>query len=55
MWRYWRLIDPRRAIVAVGVFLGGLAFTIHLVLLSSDKYNWVDPKPMGKPAAAATK
>jgi hypothetical protein len=32
MWRYWRLIDPRKAIVATGIWMAGLAFMIHLVV-----------------------
>ncbi|NDH32689.1 MAG: light-harvesting protein [Betaproteobacteria bacterium] len=34
MWRYWRLIDPRKAIVATGIWMAALAFMIHLVVLS---------------------
>jgi light-harvesting complex 1 alpha chain len=51
MWRYWRLIDPRKAIVVTGIFLFSLAVMIHLVLLSTDKFNWLDPKMPAKAAA----
>jgi light-harvesting complex 1 alpha chain len=51
MWRIWRLYDPLRAMVVQGVFLFGLAAMIHLVLLSTAKYNWLDG---GGGKAAAT-
>ena len=41
MWRIWRIFDPRRAMVAQGVFLFGLAVFIHLVLLSTERFNWL--------------
>ena len=53
MWRYWRLIDPRKAIVATGIWMAALAFMIHLVVLSSDWYRWLDTKPLPAQAAAA--
>jgi light-harvesting complex 1 alpha chain len=40
MWRIWRLYDPLRAMAIQGVFLFGLAVLIHLVLLSTDHFNW---------------
>ena len=42
MWRIWRLFDPLRTMVAQGVFLFGLAVLIHLVLLSTSTFNWLD-------------
>ena len=42
MWRIWRLFDPLRTMVAQGVFLFGLAVLIHLVLLSTSTFNWID-------------
>lgn len=42
MWRIWRLYDPLRAMVVQGVFLFSLAAMIHLILLSTDTYNWLD-------------
>ena len=42
MWRIWRLFDPLRTMVVQGVFLFGLAAMIHLVLLSTNKFNWLD-------------
>jgi light-harvesting complex 1 alpha chain len=42
MWRIWRLYDPLRAMVVQGVFLFALAVMIHLVLLSTANFNWID-------------
>jgi light-harvesting complex 1 alpha chain len=51
MWRIWRLFDPLRALVAQAVFLFALAAMIHLILLSTNKFNWLDGPRTG---AAAT-
>ena len=51
MWRIWRLYDPLRAMVLQGIFLFGLAAMIHLILLSTNKFNWLDGAK--KPAAAS--
>ena len=42
MWRIWKLFDPLRAMVVQGIFLFGLAAMIHLILLSTPTYNWLD-------------
>jgi len=42
MYRVWLLFDPRRALVTLFVFLLVLALTIHFVLLSTDRFNWLD-------------
>ena len=42
MWRVWLLFDPRRVLVGLAVFLFTLAVLIHFILLSSEKYNWLD-------------
>jgi light-harvesting complex 1 alpha chain len=41
MWRIWTLFDPRRALVALFVFLFVLALVIHFILLSTDRFNWL--------------
>mgnify|MGYP003503245224 CR=1 FL=1 len=51
MWRIWRLIDPLRALVVQGVFLFGIAVMIHLILLSTNRYNWIE---IGGTASTAT-
>ncbi|ALV05537.1 light-harvesting antenna LH1, alpha subunit [Roseateles depolymerans] len=42
MWKIWLLFDPRRALVALFAFLFVLALVIHFILLSTNKYNWLD-------------
>lgn len=42
MWRVWQIFDPRRALVALFVFLFVLALVIHFVLLSTDRFNWIE-------------
>jgi light-harvesting complex 1 alpha chain len=49
MYKIWLLFDPRRALVALFVFLFVLALLIHFILLSTSKFNWLDG-----PKAAAT-
>ena len=52
MWRIWLIFDPRRALVALFIFLFVLALLIHFILLSTDKFNWLDG-PRTPPAAAS--
>ncbi len=42
MWRIWLLFDPRRTLVALFVFLFVLALLIHFILLSTDRFNWLE-------------
>jgi len=42
MWRIWKLYDPLRAMLVQGIFLFGLAAMIHLILLSTARFNWMD-------------
>jgi light-harvesting complex 1 alpha chain len=42
MWRLWLLFDPRRTLVALFIFLFGLALVIHFILLSTNRFNWLD-------------
>ena len=51
MWRIWLLFDPRRILVALGVFLFVLGLLIHFILLSTDRFNWLDG-PHARGAAA---
>ena len=41
-YKIWLIFDPRRVFVAQGVFLFLLAAMIHLVLLSTPGYNWLE-------------
>jgi light-harvesting complex 1 alpha chain len=50
MWKIWLLFDPRRALVALFTFLFALALIIHFILLSTDRFNWLEG-----PRAARTK
>ena len=52
MWRIWRLYDPLRAMVVQGIFLFGLAAMIHLILLSTVKFNWMDGMSQAEYTAA---
>ncbi|WP_420381058.1 light-harvesting antenna LH1, alpha subunit [Novosphingobium sp.] len=51
MWRIWLIFDPRRALVALFIFLFVLALMIHFILLSTNKFNWLDG-PRTAPLAA---
>jgi len=42
MWRVWKIFDPRRALVGLFVFLFGLALLIHFILLSTERFNWLE-------------
>ncbi len=53
MWRVWLLFDPRRMLIALFGFLFVLALLIHFILLSSDRYNWIDGAAGGGAATAS--
>ncbi len=54
MWRLWLIFDPRRTLVALAIFLFTLALLIHFILLSTDRFNWIEgPAVAAAPAAAA--
>ncbi len=42
MWKLWLLFDPRRTLIALFTFLFGLAVLIHFILLSTDRFNWIE-------------
>jgi light-harvesting complex 1 alpha chain len=50
MWRMWLLFDPRRVLIALGGFLFGLALLIHFILLSTDRFNWLEGPHKAAPA-----
>lgn len=50
MWKIWLLFDPRRALVALFTFLFVLALVIHFILLSTNKFNWLDGGAKAMPA-----
>ena len=42
MWRLWQLFDPRQALIGLFTFLFALALVIHFVLLSTNRFNWLE-------------
>jgi light-harvesting complex 1 alpha chain len=42
MHKIWLLFDPRRTLVALATFLFVLALLIHFILLSTDRFNWLE-------------
>jgi light-harvesting complex 1 alpha chain len=48
MWKVWLLFDPRRTLVALFIFLFVLALLIHFILLSTDRFNWLEGPRMSQ-------
>jgi light-harvesting complex 1 alpha chain len=42
MWKIWLLFNPARVMVAMAAFLFTLAIIIHFILLSTDRFNWLE-------------
>lgn len=53
MWRVWLLFDPRRTLIALFTFLFGLALLIHFILLSTDRFNWLEGSQAKQSTAAS--
>jgi hypothetical protein len=53
MWRYWRIVDPRKAIIGVGLLIAFVSTSIHLIQISGDRYNINSWHPDTVKAAAA--
>ncbi len=51
MWGLWLVFDPRRTIVALFTFLFVLALIIHFILLSTDRFNWIEGPRAAQSAA----
>lgn len=51
MWRIWLLFDPRRTLVALATFLFALAVLIHFILLSTNRFNWIEGPRAAKAAS----
>ncbi|AFL73959.1 light-harvesting antenna LH1, alpha subunit [Thiocystis violascens] len=49
LWKIWLLIDPRVVLIALGAFLIVLGLAIHMILLSTAEFNWLED---GVPAAS---
>ena len=41
MYRAWQMIHPMRALTLLYIVLALLAFSIHFILLSTERYNWL--------------
>ena len=54
MWRVWLLFDPRRTLVALFTFLFVLAIVIHFILLSTDRFNWLEGPSAAQTSALPT-
>ncbi len=54
MYRIWLLFDPRRVLVALSIFLFVLALLIHFILLSTDRFNWLEGPHHGMASGATT-
>ncbi|MBC7993512.1 MAG: light-harvesting protein [Rhizobacter sp.] len=52
MWRIWMLFDPRRTLIALFTFLFVLALVIHFILLSTDRFNWLEGPRKAAPVAS---
>ena len=39
MWRMWRIVDPRKAIILTGLLIAFISTSIHLIQISGDRYN----------------
>ena len=42
MHKLWMIFDPRQALVGLFGFLFVLALLIHFILLSTDRFNWIE-------------
>ena len=42
MYKIWYLVDPRRALIGLALFLATLAVTLHFIMLSTDRFNWIE-------------
>lgn len=52
MWRVWQIFHPQRTLVALAVFLFVLAILIHFILLSTERFNWLDARAPAETASA---
>ena len=39
MWKFWKIVDPRLAIIAVGLLIAFVSTSIHLIQVSGDRYS----------------
>ncbi|MCB1669685.1 MAG: light-harvesting antenna LH1, alpha subunit [Gammaproteobacteria bacterium] len=53
MWKVWQLFDPRRTLIALFIFLFVLALLIHFILLSTERFNWLEEGSGGMTSISA--
>ena len=53
MHRIWLMFDPRRTLIALFTFLFALALLIHFILLSTDRFNWLEGPRSARAVAGA--
>jgi light-harvesting complex 1 alpha chain len=54
LYKIWMLIQPGTALIALMAGLAVLAVVIHMILLSTTDFNWLEdgiPAPVTTPAA----
>ena len=52
MWRIWMLFDPRRALVAMAIFVFTIILVNHFVMLTSKYAFWLEgPGAVGQAVA----
>ena len=39
MWKFWKIVDPRKAIIGVGLLIAFVSTSIHLIQISGDRYS----------------
>ncbi len=42
MYKIWKMVDPRRALVTIFAFQIVLALLIHFILLGTGDFNWLN-------------
>ncbi|MBK5929038.1 light-harvesting antenna LH1, alpha subunit [Halochromatium salexigens] len=42
LYKIWLLVQPTTALTALGVFLIVLGLAIHMILLSTSDFNWLE-------------
>jgi light-harvesting complex 1 alpha chain len=53
LYKMWQGFDPKRLMIGVYAFMFVLSVLIHFILLSSHRYNWLDPDGNSKPVGTA--
>jgi len=52
IYKLWQGFDPKRLMVGIYAFMFALSLVIHFILLSSPRYNWLNPD--GNAASVST-